>query len=197
MDCLWKKGVFYDVSHVLTWISSTKDESLISGILSVSISFGNSHLSLVGALKDLSNAESVSSKIKILFMIFNPTNFSPNLFAAKNSPLRLLLRGCQCLLPSKQSKSVLPVFEFFLIINLSISSRPGSPVKVKCLYNEVILSGFTLCLICRVDVASLTSFTMMSLLPCLYLVDWNHHNLRLEAVEWFLHQQIYDHPFYF
>ena len=46
-------------------------------------------------------------------MIFNPANFSLNVFAAKNSPVRLLVRDFQWLLPSKKIKSALPVFEFF------------------------------------------------------------------------------------
>ena len=94
-------------------ISSTKDESSISGILSISIFVGNSRLTLVAALKDMYNAEGVSSRFNTLFMIFNPPNFSLNIFADKNSPVRLLVRDCQCLLPSRKRKSVLPVFEFF------------------------------------------------------------------------------------
>ena len=58
--------VFCDASRVLTGISSTKDESSSRGILSISISVGNSRLSLVAALKDLSNAEGVSSRLKTL-----------------------------------------------------------------------------------------------------------------------------------
>ena len=118
------RSVFCDTSRVLTCDTSrvltcdtsrvlTKDESFISGILSISISVGNSRLSLVAALKGLSNAEGVSSKLKTLFRIFNPPNFSLNVFAAKNSPVRLLVRDCQCLLSSKKIKSVLPAFEFF------------------------------------------------------------------------------------
>ena len=48
--------------------------------------------------------------LKKLFMTFNPPNFFLHAFAAKNSPVRLLVRECQCL-PSKKSGSVLPVFE--------------------------------------------------------------------------------------
>ena len=83
-------------------------------IFSISISVSNLHLSLVAALKDFSNAEGVSSKRKTLFMIFNPSNFSLSVFAAKISPARLLVRDCQCLSPSRRSKSVLPVFELLL-----------------------------------------------------------------------------------
>ena len=96
--------VFCDASRVLTEISSTKDESSSRGIFSISISVGNSCLSLIAALKDLSNPEDVSSKLKTLFMIFNSPNFSLNVFAAKNSPVRLLVRDCQCLLPSKKKQ---------------------------------------------------------------------------------------------
>ena len=88
-------------------------------------------------------------------MIFNPTNFSLSVFAAKNSPVRLLVRDCHWLLPSTKSKPVSPVFEFFLIINRS--ARPGSHVTFKRLNNAVILSCFTFCLNCRVDVASVVS----------------------------------------
>ena len=59
---------------------------------------------------------------------------------------------------------MLPVFEFFFIINRSMSARPGLPVT--------------------------QGMWMMSRLPCLYPVYCNHHNLCLEPVEWFLHQQI-------
>ena len=47
------RSVFCDAFRVLnfTWISSPKDESSISGRLSISISFGNSRLSLLAALK--------------------------------------------------------------------------------------------------------------------------------------------------
>ena len=44
-------------------------------ILSISIFVENSRLSLVATLKDLSNAEGVSSKLKTLFMTFNPEVF--------------------------------------------------------------------------------------------------------------------------
>ena len=61
------RSVFYDASPVLTWMSSAKDKSSFRGICSISKSVGNSPLSLVAALKDLSNAEGVSSKLKTLF----------------------------------------------------------------------------------------------------------------------------------
>ena len=57
---------------------------IFRGILAISKSVGNSRLCLVAALNDLSNAEGVSPKLKTLFMIFNPPNFSLNAFAAKN-----------------------------------------------------------------------------------------------------------------
>ena len=54
---------------LLTWISSTKDKSSIGGMLSISISVGNSPLSLVAALKDLSNEVGVLSTRKKIFII--------------------------------------------------------------------------------------------------------------------------------
>ena len=90
-----------------------KRRKLLQGILSISISVGNSCLSLVAALKNLSNAGSISSKLKILFMIFNPLNLPSNIFVAKNLPVCLLVRDCQCSCLSRKSKSVLLVFEFF------------------------------------------------------------------------------------
>ena len=57
----------------------------------------------------------------------------------------------------EKSKSVLSVFEIFFIISRFISARPESPVTFKCLYNAIILSRFTFCLNCRVDVASVVS----------------------------------------
>ena len=43
---------------------------------------GSSLLSLLSALKDLSNVDGVSSKLKALFILFNPPNFSLNVFGA-------------------------------------------------------------------------------------------------------------------
>ena len=109
------RSVFCDASRVLTLTSSTKDESSARGILSISYSVGNSRLSLVAALKGFSNADGVSSKLKTLFIIFSPPNFSLNVFAVKHSAVRLLVRNCQWLLPSRKSRSVLPVFAIFFI----------------------------------------------------------------------------------
>ena len=78
---LISRSVFCDAPRVLAGISSTKDESSISGILSISVSVGNSRLSLVAALKDLSNAGGASSKT--LFMTFNPPNLSVNVLVLK------------------------------------------------------------------------------------------------------------------
>ena len=58
------RSVFWDAPRVLTWISSTKDESSSSGMLSISISVGNATLSLVAAIKDLSSPGSVLSTYK-------------------------------------------------------------------------------------------------------------------------------------
>ena len=105
--------VFCDASRVLMWISSTKGESSFRGMLFICKSVGSSFLSLLTTLIYLSNADDVLSKLKTLFMIFNPPNVSLNVFGAKNSPVLLLLRDCQYLLPSKKSNSILFVFEFF------------------------------------------------------------------------------------
>ena len=97
------------------------------------------------------------SKPKTFFTIFNPSNCSLNVFAAKNSPVRLLVRDYQCLPPSKKASQCCLFLNFFLIINRSLSARPGSPVTLKCLFNAVILSRFSFCLNCRVDVALVVS----------------------------------------
>ena len=76
--------VFCYASHVLAWISSTKDKSCSSGILSISKSVGNSLLSLVAALKDLSNAGGVLSMPKNVFIVFTPPNLSLTVFATKS-----------------------------------------------------------------------------------------------------------------
>ena len=62
---------------------------------------------------------------------------------------------------------MLPVFDFFLIINRSSLARTGSPVTFKYLYNAVILSSFTFCLNCRVDVAPEVSGTVNDTSPIL------------------------------
>ena len=62
-------------------------------MLSNCMSVCNSRLSLIAALKDLFNADGISSKLKTFFIIFNAPNFSLNVFAAKNSPVRLLVRN--------------------------------------------------------------------------------------------------------
>ena len=102
-------------------------------------------------------------------MIFNPPNFYLNVFDAKDSPVRLLVRDSQCLLPARKSRSVLPVFEFFLIINLSSFARSGSAVTFKFLYNALILSRFSFCLKCEVNVASVVSGTVHGVLSTLLL----------------------------
>ena len=66
--------VVCDASRVLAWISSTKDESSSSGILSISKYVGNSLLSLVVALKDLSSGGGVLSTPKKLLIVFTPLN---------------------------------------------------------------------------------------------------------------------------
>ena len=89
----------------------SQERKIFQGHASKSV--GNSRLSLVAFLKDLSNADGVSSKPKTLFKTFNPPNFSLSIFAAKNALVRLLVRDFQWLLPSRKSNSVLTDFEFF------------------------------------------------------------------------------------
>ena len=74
--------------------------------------------------------------------------FFLNVFANKNSPVRLLVKDCQCFSPSRKSKSVLPVFQLFLIINWYISAKPGSPVTFKGMLFVLIL-GSLLVLRCK------------------------------------------------
>ena len=135
-------------------------ESSSRGILSVSKSVGNSRLSLVATLKDHSNAGGISSKLKTLFIAFKTPTFSLSVFGAKNSPVHLLVKGYQCLLPSRKSNSILPVFKLCLILNRSKSVRPGSPVTPRYLCNETILSRFSFCRKRKVDVASVASSTV-------------------------------------
>ena len=130
---------------------SAKDESSFRGYTFYLQVCGSSLLSLLAALIDLFSADGVSSKLETLFVIFNPSNFSLIVFGAKNSPVRLLVRDCQCLLPTRKSNSILPVF---LIINQSKSARPGSPVTSRYLYNEMNLSRFRFCLNLSVNVTS-------------------------------------------
>ena len=93
-------------------------------------------------------------------MMFNQPNFSLNVFGARNSLVHLLSRDCQCLLASRKSNSILPVFEFFLILNRCRSARPRSPITSRYLYNETILYRFSFCLSRSVDVASEASGTI-------------------------------------
>ena len=112
---IWS-SVFCDASCVLIWISSAKDESSINGILpismSVCLSVGNPSLSLVAALKDISNAGGV-------YLISIPySNLSLNVFGVKNWPVHLLISDCQCL-PSKNDnnnnkKNSVSCFSFLL-----------------------------------------------------------------------------------
>ena len=152
-----------------------QDESSFRGMLSICRSVGNSALSLVAALIDISSEGGVWSRLKTLFKIFNPPNFSLSVFAAKSSPVHLLVRDCNWLLASRKSNSILPVSEFFLILNRSKSVRPGSPVAPRYPYNETILSRFSFCLRRSVDVASEASGTyLVSFLAC-----YNYHNLHV------------------
>ena len=124
-------------------------------------------------------------------MIFNPLNFYPNVLVAKNSPFLLLVRDCQCLLPSRKSNSVLPVFEFLLIVNRSKSARPGSPVTPRYLYNETFLSRFIYCLKRKFDFAPVAVGSVNDVSASILLVPGfcNCHNLHLEPAEYFLCQQ--------
>ena len=55
-------------------------------MLSICKSVGSSLLSLLAALKDLSNAGGVLSIPKNFFIVFTPPNLSLQDFGAKNSP---------------------------------------------------------------------------------------------------------------
>ena len=58
---------------------------------------------------------------------------------------------------SRKSNSILPVFHFFLFINWFKSTKPGSPVKPRYLYNETVLSCFSFCLSLSINVTSVVS----------------------------------------
>ena len=146
-----------DASRVLRSISLANGKSFFSGMLSICKSVSSSLLSLAATVTDLSNANGVLSRLKTLFIIFNPQNFYLNVFAAKNSPVALLVRDCQCLSASIKSNSILPVSEFFFILNWSRSAKPESPVTPWYLCNETILSRFSFCFSLSVDVASAVS----------------------------------------
>ena len=75
------RSVFCDASHVLRWISSTKDESSSSGILSIGKSVGSSALSLFAALSDLSSEGYLPN---FFFLAFIPPNLSLKVFGAKS-----------------------------------------------------------------------------------------------------------------
>ena len=134
-------------------------------MLSICMSVGSSLLSLLAALINLYSERGVVSISKKFYIVFNPPNFSLNVFGAKNSPVHLLVRDCQCLLPLKKSNSILPALEFFLIVNRSKSARPASPVASKYLYNETILSHFSLNR--SLDVASIVSGSTNDVSPTL------------------------------
>ena len=146
-----------DASRVLRSISLANGKCFFSGMLSICKSVSSSLLSLVATVTDLSNANGVLYRLKTLFIIFNPQNFYLNIFAAKNSPVGLLVRDCQCLSASIKSNSILPVSEFFFILNRSKSAKPESPVTPWYLCNETILSRFSFCFSLSVDVASAVS----------------------------------------
>ena len=77
------RSVFCDGSHLsVEMLHEFKDESSIIGILSISISFGNSQLSLIVALKNLSNAGGIWSMSKKFFITFTPSNLSFNVSGA-------------------------------------------------------------------------------------------------------------------
>ena len=86
-NCRMSRLVLDDASRVLAEMSSTNDKSSSSGMLSISKSVGNSLLSLVAALKGLSNAGGVLSTPKKIFIVFIPSNLSLKAFCAKNSPV--------------------------------------------------------------------------------------------------------------
>ena len=68
-----------DVFWVLTWISSSKDESSISGkVSSLCLFICCSHLSAVAALKDCTNRGGVSSEPRKNLTAESPPNLSLN-----------------------------------------------------------------------------------------------------------------------
>ena len=81
------RSVFFDACCVLTWISSTKDESSSSGMLSIPKPVGNSLLSLVAALKDLSSAGGILSMDKRILIVFTPPNLVEEKFLVKKNHL--------------------------------------------------------------------------------------------------------------
>ena len=66
------RSVFCDASRVLAWMSSTKDKSSPSDILSICKSVGKSAVSLVAALIDLSGEGGVASIPKPFLIAFTP-----------------------------------------------------------------------------------------------------------------------------
>ena len=70
-------------------------------------------------------------------MMLHPQSFSLNVFGARNSRVRFILRDCQSLLALRKSNSVLPVFGIFLsqillsLQDLDHLSRQGTCIMRK------------------------------------------------------------------
>ena len=109
------RSIFCDASRVLTWITSTKDESSPSGIFYISKSVGNSVLSLVAALNDLSSGGAVLSIPKKLFIVFTAPNLSLKVFCGKNSTV-YFVKGTH-LSPLQNSKIVAPFLGSVVSLN--------------------------------------------------------------------------------
>ena len=109
------RSIFCDASRVLTLITSTKDESSPSGIFYISKSVGNSVLSLVAALKDLSSGGAVLSIPKKLFIVFTAPNLSLKVFCGKSSTV-YFVKGTH-LSPLQNSKIVAPFLGSVVSLN--------------------------------------------------------------------------------
>ena len=95
----------------------------------------------------------------------------------------------------EKSNSILPVFEFFVIVNWSRFARPESPVTSKYLYNKTVSSRFGFCLNRKVDVASEASRTVNDVSSTLLLgVSYAHHN-HLRRLDFFINEHRIFHLF--
>ena len=99
------------------------------------MSVGNSRLSLVATLKDLSNAEGVSTVPRKFFIALNQPNLSLTVFVARNLPVCFV-----------NSKTVAPFLGSVVSLNLSRLIKSGLRAIFRCLYNAVSLSCFAFCL---------------------------------------------------
>ena len=136
-------------------MSSAKDESSISGTVSISVSIGNSRVSLVGSLKDRSNAGGLLSTPRKCFIVWSPLTLSLNAFCARNSPVCLIKETH--ISPLQYSKTVVSFLGSVVSLKRLRLIRSGSSFASNCLYDAAALSRFTFCLSCKVDVAYLSA----------------------------------------